>query len=219
MSGLAIYTDPWQTARDDSFVECEREQYDIEVVRSRLRRYKDNHALAIKMWLDRFSANPTPTGSPPPQQRSFSPGPRRPNLLGHGAAPRPGFSPRSSSLNVSGKFNWSTTSLNSARLPNGSGLKQQITPPADSTDPLKVLEDIVGKPLHASDGEHEILQNGARLERPAELVEDIQFSGLGLQDFVQREENEDVSVLLTETTQSAEECEYVCSSSAKVPLY
>ena len=171
------------------------------------------------MWLDRFSANPPPTGSPPPQQRSFSPGPRRPNLLGHGVTPRPGFSPRSSSLNVSGKFNSSTTSLNSARLPNGSGLKQQITPPPDSTDPLKVLEEIVGKPLHESDGEHEPSQNGARLERPAELAEDINFSGLGLQDFLQREENEDVSESLVQTTQSAEECEYVCSSLVKVPLY
>ena len=171
------------------------------------------------MWLDRFSANPTPTGSPPPQQRSFSPGPRRPNLLGHGAGPRPAFSPRSSSLNVSGKLNWSTTSLNSPRLPNGSGLKQEITPPADSIDPLKVLEDIVGKPLHASDGENEDLRNGARLERPGELVEDIDFGGLGLQDFLEREENEDVSDVLIETTQSAEECEYVCSSLARVPLY
>ena len=171
------------------------------------------------MWLDRFSADPTPTGSHPPQQRSFSPGPRRPNLLGHGFAPRPGFSPRSSSLNVSGKFNSSTTSLNSARLPNGSGLKQQITLPPDSTDPLKVLEEIVGKPLLQSDGEYEPLQNGARLERPAELVEDITFSGLGLQNFVQREENEDVSESLIQTTQSAEECEYVCSSLVKVPLY
>lgn len=171
------------------------------------------------MWLDRFSANPTPTGSPPPQQRSFSPGPRRPNLQGHGGVPRPAFSPRSSSLNVSGKLNWSTTSLNSPRLPNGSGLKQEITPPADYTDPLKALEGIVGKPLHASDGEHGILKNGARLERPAELVEDIDFSGLGLQDFLQREDKEDVSDVLINTTQSAEECEYVCSSLTKVPLY
>ena len=169
------------------------------------------------MWLDRFSANPTPTRSPPPQQRAFSPGPRRPNLQGHGGVSRPAFSPRSSSLNVSGKLNWSTTSLNSPRLPNGSGLKQQITLPPDSPDPLKVLEDIVGKPLHASDGEHEILQNGARLERPTELLEEIDFSGLGLQDFLQREENEDVSDVLIETTQSADECEYVCSSLAKVP--
>ena len=189
------------------------------MIRSCLWRHNYNHDLVIKMWLDRFSANPTPTGSPPPQQRSFSPGPRRPNLLGHGATLRPGFSPRSSSLNISGKFNLSTTSLNSARLPNGSGLKQQITPPTNSTDPLKVLEDIVGKPLHASDGEHEPLQNEARLERPAELVEDISFDGLGLQDFLQQEEKYDGSDLLTQTTQSTEECEYVCSSLAKVPLY
>ena len=104
-------------------------------------------------------------------------------------------------------------------MPNGSGLKQEITPPTDSIDPLKVLEDIIGKPLHASDGEHESLQNGACLGRPGELVEDIDFSGLGLQDFLEREENEDVSDVLIETTQSAEECKYVCSSLARVPLY
>lgn len=153
--------------------------------------------------LDRFSGHSAPSVSSPPS-RSFSPAPRRPSHLG-GAAARPGFSPRSSSLNVV-KLHSSTTSLNSTRLPNGSGLTRQITPPVDFTDSLKVLEKLVGKSLIADgvDGE------GVGVEQPSQLTQDIDFAGLSLHGFLH---DEDIGIMdgTDSAMQSAEECEYVCS--------
>lgn len=168
------------------------------------------------MWgLDRFSGHSTPSGSPPPQNRSFSPAPRRPSHLGPGLAARPLHSPRSSSLNVSGRYNSSTTSLNSPRLPNGSGLKQQIIPPADFTAPLKVLEGIVGRPISDEDEGHGEDGDGQhQLEKPAELVEDVDFGGRSIHDFLDKEDDEEgirSSDSYDNTTQSAMECEYVNS--------
>lgn len=158
------------------------------------------------MWLDRFSGKDSNSGSPPPQNRSYSP--RRPSHLGPGAATRPGFSPRSSSLQLGLKSNASTTSINSSRVPNGSTLKQQITPPADVTDPLDVLAEIVGGPLIG-----QTLQNGKSemdlFTKPPSLVEEVHFNGLGIHDFIQEvEEREDDSNIVT---QAVDECEYVCS--------
>jgi len=161
------------------------------------------------VWLDRFSGPSTPSGSPPPQNRSFSPAPRRPSHLGLGAAARPGFKPRSSSLNVA-KFDSSTTSLNSPRLPNGSGLKQQITPPGDFTDPLKVLEKVVGKPLT----EDRTYDEGVGAEKPSELTQDIDFGELSLHDFLLDEDGGGIYVTDV-AEQSTEECEYVCSDSMR----
>ena len=166
------------------------------------------------MWgLDRFSGHSTPSGTPPPQNRSFSPAPRRPSHLGPGLAARPPHSPRSSSLNVSGIYNSSTTSLNSQRLPNGSGLKQQITPPADFTDPLKSLEDIIGRPISGEDEEHEE-QGQFSVEKPAELVEDVGFGGRSIHDFMEGENERDGVGSLNsydDAAQTAMECEYVYS--------
>lgn len=162
------------------------------------------------MWgLDRFSGHSTPSGSPPPQNRSFSPAPRRPSHLGAGLAARPAHSPRSSSLNVSGKYSSSTTSLNSTRLPNGSGLKQQITTPADFTNPLKLLEEIVGRPIPGED-EVDGEEGEGQLGKPTELVEDIDFGGLSIHDFLEDEDNRDGMGSLDrydDTVQSATECE------------
>ena len=166
------------------------------------------------MWgLDRFSGHSTPSASPPPQNRSFSPAPRRPSHLGSGLAARPPHSPRSSSFNVSSKYNSSTTSLNSQRLPNGSGLKQQITPPADFTSPLQLLEEIVGRPLSEEDERHG--ENGRlQLEKPAALVDDVDFGGRSIQDFLKDEEERDHIGSLDSggvPVQNAMECEYVYS--------
>ena len=167
-----------------------------------------------KMWgLDRFSGHSTPSGSPPPQNRSYSPAPRRPSHLGPGLAGRPPYSPRSSSFNVSGKYNSSTTSLNSPRLPNGSGLKQQITPPADFTNPLKLLEEIVGRPIFDEDERHGE-EDQSRLEKPAELVEDVDFGGRTIHDFLEDgDERFGIGNIdpHDDTAQSAMECEYVYS--------
>ena len=160
------------------------------------------------MWgLERFS------GSSPPQSRSFSPAPRRPSHLGPAFAARPPHSPRSSSFNASSKFNSSTTSLNSPRLPNGSGLKQQITPPADFTDPLKLLEDIIGRPIPDEDAEHGE-ENEAYLEKPDKLVENVEFRGRSIQDFLEDEDEHPPNRSLDsngDTAHSVMECEYVCS--------
>ena len=166
------------------------------------------------MWgLDRFSGHSTPSGSPPPQSRSFSPAPRRPSHLGPGLAARPPHSPRSSSFIASSRYNSSTTSLNSPRLPNGSGLKQQITPPADFTNPLQLLEQVIGRPIPDGGEEHED-DGQAHLEKPAELVEDVEFRGRSIQDFLE-DENECLGnrslVAYGDTAQSVMECEYVCS--------
>ena len=164
------------------------------------------------MWgLDRFSGHSTPSGSPPPQNRSFSPAPRRPSHLGPGLTARPPHSPRSSSLNVSSKYTSSTTSLNSPRLPNGSGLKQQITPPAEFTDPLRLLEEIVGRPVSDGDERHGA-EGQPQLEKPAELIEDVDFRGRSIHDFLEDEDEQDEIEGLDfdrDTAQSAMECEYV----------
>ena len=160
------------------------------------------------MWLDRFSNHPTPSASPPPGRSSFQAG-RRPSHQNLGAPYRGGgFSPRASSLNVSAKFNASTSSLNSPRLlPNGSALKQEIVPPADFSDPLAVLEEIVGKVLHkkVARGRHGSIEGS--VERPSMLAEDIDFEGGSLRDFANHAA-EPVEAPFA-PPQTAEECEYV----------
>lgn len=137
------------------------------------------------MWLDRFSNHPTPSSSPPPGRSSFQAS-RRPSHLGQGNPHRPGFSPRSSSLNVTGKFNSSTTSLNSPRLlANGSTLKQEIIPPPDRSDPLAVLEEIIGKPLPKESEDNVGKRAGQDTEKPVVLVEAVDFQGKSLQDFIE----------------------------------
>lgn len=154
------------------------------------------------VWLERISGHPSRSNSPPPQNRSFSPAPRRPSHLGPGAVVRPDFSPRSSSLNVK-NFDSFTTSLNSPRLPNGSSLKQQVTPPAEATNPLGVLEEVVGRKLGKADGE------SCGTEKPPELIQNVGFGELSLQNFL-AEDGEDLD-RESSVIQSAEECEYVCS--------
>ena len=166
------------------------------------------------MWgLDRFSGHSTPSGSPPSQSRSFSPAPRRPSHLGPGFAARPPHSPRSSSFNASSRYNSSTTSLNSPRLPNGSGLKQQMSPPADFTNPLQLLEEVIGRPI-PDDGEEQGEDGQAHLEKPAGLIEDVEFRRRSIQDFLEDEDECFSNSSLDaygDTAQSVMECEYVCS--------
>ena len=156
------------------------------------------------MWLDRLSGHSTPSITPP-QNRSQSPAPHKPSHLAPATASRPGLSPRSSSLNVA-KFNASTASLTSPRLPNGSSLKQQILPPEDYRDPLKVLEDITGN-LFRDESPHKA--NDGALEKP-EVLEDIDFGGSSLDSFL----DEGSLTPIAEADgaiQSAKECEYVYS--------
>ena len=160
------------------------------------------------MFLDRFSAHPSPAASPAPSQRSYSP--RRPGQLSS-AISRSALNPRSSSLtSLVSRANSSSGSLpGSARLTNGSSLRQSTAAPPHVDDPLQVLERIVGVTLKGKDEEEERAES---LDRPQELIESIDFGGLSLQDFVRS-----VGELSTrleegarmEEVQSVEECEYV----------
>ena len=98
-------------------------------------------------------------------------------------------------------------------MPNGSGLKQQITPPADFTDPLRSLENIIGRPIPGEHEGHEEEGQG-HVEKPTELVQDIEFGGRSIHDFMEGEEERDgVGSLkpIDDAAQSAMECEYVYS--------
>ena len=118
------------------------------------------------------------------------------------------------------KANASTTSLNSTKVPHGSALKQQITPPADLIDPLKALAVVVGKPLPGENLENGSTQNDTEVKRPARLIEDIEFSGLGLKEFalVDFSDKQDIRVDSVTTVQTVEECEYVYTLNRMVNL-
>ena len=162
------------------------------------------------MFLERFSNQPTPSASPPPLgQRSYSPAPRRPNHLAPTAS-RPALNQRPSSLTLISRANSSTGSLPGvARALNASTLRQQITPPPYVEDPLEVLKKIVGPSLPRDDVSDD--EDGGA-SRPDELVEDLDFGGLSLEEFVDREEAMQQTweiELGIQNAQSAEECEYV----------
>ena len=106
-------------------------------------------------------------------------------------------------------------------MPYGSGLKQQITPPPDFTDPVKLLEEIIGRPIPGENEGHG-KEDHDQLEKPAELVEYIDFGGRSIHDFLEDEEEQDGIGTLDsydDTAQSAMECEYVYSCDiANVPI-
>ena len=98
-------------------------------------------------------------------------------------------------------------------MPYGSGLKQQITPPPDFTDPVKLLEEIIGRPVLGEDEGHG-KKDDDQLEKPAELAENIDFGGRSIHDFLGDEEEQDGTGAVDSydyTAQSATECEYVYS--------
>ena len=162
------------------------------------------------MWLDRLSGHSTPSASPlPAQNRSYSPATRRPNHLAPVVAVRPSYGPRTSSLGLGSHPNVSTTSLNSPRLQNGSSLKQEITLPADITDPLGALESIIGRSLRSEVNERPGANESAALKKPTHLQEDVDFSGLSLQEFVDQPTNGDNQGSRFSGSQPVEECEYV----------
>lgn len=163
------------------------------------------------MWLDRLSGQSTPSASPPPGlSRAFSPAPHRSSHLAPGPAARPTYGPRTSSLGLSSKANISTTSLNSPRLPNGSSLRQQISPPADVTDPLDALETLLGTKSARVVNGVEDWDVTSSVQKPQHLAEDIDFDGLSLHAFADRGGQGETKKPLHFSTQTVEECEYVC---------
>lgn len=177
------------------------------------------------MWLDRFSAQSTPSATPPPQGRSYSPAPRRPYLTpGPGPLPpRPGLNPRSSSLSLVSPTS-STASLPTAsRVPNGAGRRRQGNgvPPANIPDPLKVLETILGGPPRKNVSGQEGVTKGVPAARPVELVGDIDFRGLSLQAFAEADSDatQRVSRVHTYSAQSVEECTFIPSTHPFILIY
>jgi vacuolar protein sorting-associated protein 52 len=156
------------------------------------------------MWLDRLSSHSTPSGSPPPPaNRAYSPATRRPSHLAPSSAPqRPGFSPRSSSLSLAS--NDSTTSLlASSRKPNGSGLRQSSIVP-DVTDPLEVLEKLLGPEREGLPEPAKTAANGLVDESDPEL----DFGGLSLQEVIAEEDSKEETVY---NAQTIEECMEILS--------
>lgn len=152
------------------------------------------------MWLDRLSSHSTPSGSPPPSNRSYSPAQRRPSHLAPAsAAQRPGFNPRSSSLSLVSNDS-ATSLLASSKRPNGSGLKQTSTVP-DVADPLQVLEKILGPEGKGSESSAHARSNGNAVDDD-DL--ELDFGGLSLRDFLVSEELPETESVYS--TQTIEEC-------------
>ena len=158
------------------------------------------------MWPPRFA----PSSSPPnTQSRSASlssTAPRRPSHLGPYANshPRPQFSPRTSSLNVSAKFNTSTASLNSPRNGPGSGLKQEVLPTPNTKDPLNALEELIGTALAEIGSQEE----GDTKKKPAFLIEEVEFRDVGLRELALDADDHQSESLPNEGANSIiEECE------------
>lgn len=136
------------------------------------------------MWLERFSTQsrePTPAATP---NRSFSPAPRRPPAQ----LRRPGIQPRSSSLSVA-SLAGSTESLPpTARVSNGSNLREQLAgSAADVADPLDVLKDILGPLKQGEDGAGD--DDLVSVDHAA-IAGGIQFGGLSLEEFVNGQSEE-----------------------------
>ncbi|RAL09838.1 Vps52-domain-containing protein [Aspergillus homomorphus CBS 101889] len=140
------------------------------------------------MWLDRIAGHSTPSGSQI-DSRSNSPLPRRtssrlsPNIQNN----RPGSSRQASSLSVLLTPSDSTTSLPATAARDRSPLKQIAarSRPSDVADPLDVLNGILGK----QNGKRDLSPDGDLNVKPSDLVEDIDFQGLSLEDFVAQADN------------------------------
>ena len=79
----------------------------------------------------------------------------------------------------------------------------------DYTDPVKVLGTIIGTTLPDDEKTKLRVIDGKVPEKPGKLVEDINFSGLGIEDFLELDDGVVGLAGRVNTTQTAEECEYV----------
>ncbi|EHA26286.1 hypothetical protein ASPNIDRAFT_55469 [Aspergillus niger ATCC 1015] len=139
------------------------------------------------MWLDRISGHATPSG-PQFDSRSSSPLPRRTSsrLAPTPQNNRPASSRQGSALSLLSTPNDSSTSLSAPARGEGSSPKPSATRPrpSDVADPLEVLNGIIGKQGKTRDSSPASV---AEL-KPPELVEDIDFHGLSLEDFIAEED-------------------------------
>lgn len=152
------------------------------------------------MWLDRLSSHSTPAGSPPPpSHRGISPAPRRPSHLAPSGPPRPGFSPRSSSLSLA-----SSESNASAPVRSSSSALKQSTAISNAPDPLVVLERLLGPEGKGAAGTSKPI-NG--VDKDEESDSALDFGGLSLRELLAQEtpSPEPESVY---NSQTIEECMY-----------
>lgn len=143
------------------------------------------------MWLDRISGHSTPAG-PQPDSRSNSPLPRRSSSRLSPYAQqnsRPGPSRPASFLSVLLTPSDSTSSLPATARGDGSAFKQNAVGgrPSDVADPLEVLNGILGKQRTENRNSDASLRPEADT-KPAQLVEDIDFEGLSLEEFVAKQD-------------------------------
>lgn len=97
-----------------------------------------------------------------------------------------------------------------------SGLKNQLysAPPEDVEDPVEVLEKLIASTLRNIKVPYEQETTKDTDEKPNELVKDINFHGLSLQDFVSElhesdldiERNKERDQRLSYSNKSIEEC-------------
>ncbi|KAI9672523.1 MAG: hypothetical protein M1817_003289 [Caeruleum heppii] len=130
------------------------------------------------MWLDRFSGHSTPSGSPPPRNRSYSPAPNRNRIpVNNHSFTRPSFNPRSSSLSLNSDVS-ALSSVGPPTAANGSALRHETvsSTPDDVPDPLEVLDQIVGTSLRSKDLKSS--WGGTN-----DIEENVDFGGLSLQEF------------------------------------
>ncbi|KIW63246.1 hypothetical protein PV04_10108 [Phialophora macrospora] len=139
------------------------------------------------MWLDRLTAGAATPGAARESftpSRPYSPAPRKNSQLAQSQRSLSGLglSANRSSTSLDLSANTSTTSLVSApKQPNGSALRFEQRPPPDVPDPVNVLRALLGKPVN---GQHQDATPKVRDGRPAK---DIDFEGLSLQEFADRE--------------------------------
>ncbi|RAH58678.1 Vps52-domain-containing protein [Aspergillus piperis CBS 112811] len=137
------------------------------------------------MWLDRISGHATPSG-PQFDSRSSSPLPRRTSSrLAPAQNNRPASSRQGSALSLLSTPNDSSTSLAATARESSSPKPSAARPrPSDVADPLEVLNGIIGKQGKTRDSSPASVAE----VKPSELVEDIDFHGLSLEDFIAEEE-------------------------------
>ncbi|KAF7597092.1 hypothetical protein BBP40_010566 [Aspergillus hancockii] len=139
------------------------------------------------MWLDRISSHSTPSG-PQIDSRSNSPLPRRSasRLSPYAQNNRPQLNRPGSSLSNLLTPTDSTTSLSTTQRGDDSALKQTTARarPSNVADPLDVLNGIIGKQERLSAGAETPIAPSALEVKPSQLVADVDFEGLSLEEFV-----------------------------------
>ena len=136
------------------------------------------------MWLDRFSVQSTPSGSPPPHSRNYSPAPpRRSSHLAPSQRTSLGLHAGGSSASLGLSSNASNTSLPTAsRLPNGSSLRQEHYPSPNVPDSLHVLRSVLGLAEPAKTEVMDGVNDEDRLVLPAG-EDKVDFGDLSLQEY------------------------------------